>query len=288
MPITSCTYGALALECSASLAHTALTRDAAAELAGYVAADLARLLPGVEALDLAVAGAGFDPSELLRPGWPLHAALADLAQRAPGRNGPRVLGFGSHEGAMPAQISPDPALREGPLRLVPFVLHGKAEDVAAIGRAMEEVLLETGMAQAATALYAQQAFSTPLEHARYMTLHDLAAMTAMQYEHAGIAPLWPLIESALLTPEHEEWLDAPPEPLLRWTGSQVRMAMMDMAVWSEAGFAPPGIDADHISRAYDHFQMRQRQFVAVLGSHAIDVCLDHVGTGLNPRHVLSD
>ena len=148
MPITSCTYGALALECSASLAHTALTRDAAAELAGYVAADLARLLPGVEALDLAVAGAGFDPSELLRPGWPLHAALADLAQRAPGRNGPRVLGFGSHEGAMPAQISPDPALREGPLRLVPFVLHGKAEDVAAIGRAMEEVLLETGMAWA--------------------------------------------------------------------------------------------------------------------------------------------
>lgn len=288
MSDTSCTYGALALECSATLARPALSRDAAAELAGHVAADLARLLPGVEVLDLAVAGAGFDPSELLRPGWPLHAALADLAQRAPGRSGPRVLGFGSFEGAMPAQISPDPALHEGPLRLVPFVLHGQAEDVAAIGRAMEEVLLETGMAQAATALHAQREFATPLEHARYLSLNDLLAMTAMQYEHAGIAPLWPLIEAALLTPEHEEWLDAPPEPLLRWTGSQVRVAMMDIGVWSEAGFAPAGIDAERISRAFDRFQMRQRQFAAVLGSHAIPVCFDHVGAGQDPRRVLRD
>ena len=288
MSDTSCTYGALALECSATLARPALSRDAAAELAGHVAADLARLLPGVEVLDLAVAGAAFDPSELLRPGWPLHAALTDLARRAPGRSGPRVLGLGSFEGAMPAQISPDPALREGPLRLVPFVLHGQAADVAAIGRAMEEVLLETGMAQAATALHAQQAFSGALEHVRYLSLNDLLAMTAMQYEHAGIAPLWPLIEAALLTPGCEEWLDAPPEPLLRWTGSEVRVAMMDIAVWSDAGFAPEGTDAERISRAFDRFQMRERQFAAVLGSHGIAVCFDHVGTGQDPRRVLAD
>lgn len=265
-----------------------MPRDLAAELAGHVAADLARLLPGVESLDLAVAAAGFDPSELLRPGWPLHAALADLAERAPGRDGPRVLGFGSHEGAMPPQLSPDPALQDGPLRLVPFVLHGDADEVAAIGRAMEEVLLETGMAQAATALHAQQSFATPLEHVRYLSLNDLLAMTAMQYEHAGIGPLWPLIETALLTPERQEWLDAPPEPLLRWTGREVRAAMMDLAVWLEAGFAPAGMDPERVSRAYDQFQMRQRQLAAVLGSHAITVCFDHVGIGEDPRRVLAD
>jgi hypothetical protein len=38
------------------------------------------------------------------------------------------------------------------------------------------VLLETGMAEARTALAAQQAFGVAIEHARYLTLHDLAAM----------------------------------------------------------------------------------------------------------------
>ncbi|MCX7557106.1 hypothetical protein OS187_09785 [Xanthomonadaceae bacterium JHOS43] len=284
----SCTFGALALECSAPFANTTLPRDAAAELAGHVAADLARLLPGVDALDLAVAAAGFDPAELLRPGWPVHVALADLAQRAPGRNGPRVLGFGSHDGAMPAQLTPDPGLRDGPLRLVPFVLHGDEGVVAAIGRQMEDVLLETGMAQAATALFAQEAFAAPLEHARYLSLNDLLAITAMQYEHAGIAPLWPIVEAALLAPGHEEWLDEPPEPLLHWTGSEVRVAMMDISAWLEAGFTPAGVDAGRMSRAYDQFQMRQRQFAAVLGSHGIAVCFDHVGTGQSPRGRVCD
>ena len=72
---------------------------------------------------------------------------------------------------------------------------------------MEENLLEKGMAQAATAFFAQRAFNAPMEHARYLSLNDLLAMTAMQYEHAGIAPLWPLIESALLTPEREDKAD---------------------------------------------------------------------------------
>lgn len=283
-----CNYGALALECSATLGQATLSRDDAAELAGHVAADLARLLPGVEQLDLGVAAAAFDPAELLRPGWPLHATLAELVERAPGRGSARVLGFGSHEGQMPRGLTPDPVLREGPLRLVPFVLQGEAEAVVAVGREMEEVLLETGMAQAATALFAQQVFATPLEHARYLSLNDLLAMTAMQYEHAGIGPLWPLIETALLTPEREEWLDAPPEPLLHWNHGEARIALMDLALWSDAGFAPRGIDADRISQAYEHFQMRQRQFAAVLGSHAIPLRFDHCGSGQDPRHAIAD
>ncbi len=280
------TFGALALECSAPMARSALAREAAAELADHVAADLARFLPGVERVDLALAAAAFDPSELLRAGWPVHAALNALVERAPDPHAPRVLGFGAHEGARPEGLEPDPALREGPLRLVPFVLRGAPDAVAVVGRQMEENLLEKGMAQAATAFFAQRAFNAPMEHARYLSLNDLLAMTSMQYEHAGIAPLWPLVEAALLAPAREEWLDAPPEPLARWDGSEVRIALMDLPAWSEHGFVPPGVDAERIGRAFDRFQMRQQQFAAVLGSHGIAVRFDHCGAGEDPRQVL--
>lgn len=283
-----CSYGALALECSSPpLPQPSLPRDVAAELAAHVASDLERLLPGVDQLDLAVAGAVFDPAELLRPGWPLHAALAELTARAPGeRQAPRVLGFGAHAGQMPAGLEPDPGLGEGSLRLVPFLLRGRPEVLAPVARSMEETLLDTGMAQAATALFAQQAFAGPLEHARYLSLHDLLALTQIQYEHAGLAPLWPLIETALLAPGQEAWLDAAPEPLLRWTGEEARMALMDMAAWAEAGHAPAGVAVERISRAFDQFQMRQGQFAAVLGAHGLPVRFDHVGCGQNPRRIL--
>src|SRR3546814_9062548 len=72
--------------------------------------------------------------------------------------------------------------------------------------------MERGMAGADTALLAQEAFGLQVEHARYLTLHDLCALMAMQYDHAGLAPLWPVLETALLSPDREAWLDAPPEP----------------------------------------------------------------------------
>ena len=287
MSTFSCCYGALALECSASLVQTYLPRTLAAELADHVATDLARLLTGVEALDLAVAAAAFDPSELLRPGWPVHTALADLVRRAPAADHPRVLGFGSHDGVMPAQLSPDPALREGPLRLLPFVLHGETGPVAAMQDLIEAVLLEKGMAQAALAFFVQKSFNVPLEHVRFLSLNDLAAMTAMQYEHVGLAPLWPLIEAALFHPGQDVWLDAPPEPLLRWTGHEVRMAEMDQATWTAQGFAPSGIDTDRMARAFARFQMRQAQYRAVLGCHAIPLQVDAVPAGQDPRSILA-
>lgn len=281
-------HGALALECSATPSRAILAREEAAELADLVANDLARFLPRVEKLDLSIAAALFDPSELLRPGWPLHATLAELTVRAPHSHDPRVFGFAAHEGAMPIGLQPDPNLRDGPLRLLPFVLQGPQDEVLGIGRAMEEVLLETGMANAATSLFAQTAFGASLEHARYLSLHDLAAMTAMQYEHAGIGPLWPLVEAALLAPESEQWLDAPPEPLARYAQGEVRIARLPFDAWLEAGFAPPGLSPEALSRTFRHFEARQRQFAALLGAHGIAANFVECSNGDDPRRRLSE
>jgi hypothetical protein len=183
-----------------------LERGEAESLAALVAADLARLLPGAPALDMAWLGAAFDPAELLRPGWPAHAGLLALAAPTPGNRGGRLIAVGAHEGRLPAaSLQPDPAAAEGLLGVLPIVLFGAAEPVAEIGALMEQRLLDTGMADARTALALQEAFATPLEHVRFLSLHDLCAMTAMQYQHAGMQAVWQLIESALLAPEQPAW-----------------------------------------------------------------------------------
>lgn len=268
-------FGALALEVAAPPALDALDREQAEALAGHVAIDLQRMLPGVPRLDLAMVAAHFDPTELLRPRWPLHAALSDLAQRAPGQGRGRVIAFGAVDGRLPAPVlQPDAALAGGPLRLLPFALLGEPAIVSEVGEAMESRLLETGMAGAATALFAQQAFGGKLEHARYLSLHDLCAMTAMQYEHAGLAALWPLIEVALLAPESALVVDQPPEPRMRIDAGVVRIEHPDLARWREQGRAPVGADETAAARAHARFGQRIAQFRAVLEAHGIASSLD--------------
>jgi hypothetical protein len=109
--------------------------------------------------------------------------------RAPGRNqGPRLLAFGTDAVAMPLPFQADASLVGGGLRVVPFLLTGS--DVAttnAVAEALEETLLANGMAHADTALMAQNTFGARIEHARYFTVNDLAAMMSMQYDNQGLA-----------------------------------------------------------------------------------------------------
>src|SRR5690606_22195037 len=100
-----------------------------------------------------------------------------------------------------------------------------------VSGALEDQLLPQGMAGADTALLAQDGFQARIEHARYLSAHDLAAMMAMQYENQGLTPLWNLVEAALLSPATVEWLDQGPEPLLRLERGEARMALFDPAGW---------------------------------------------------------
>ena len=281
--------GVLAIELKPGVraARTRLPAEAAGELATRVARDLATQSADATALDFALVGALFDPVELLRPGWPLHAELERLAARAPGAAGGLVIGFGADGDGLPPPLRPDPEFADGPLRVLPWLLRGDAATIASVGERLEQVLLDTGMAAADTALLAQDGFGAAVEHVRLLTLHDLAAMMAMQYEHAGLAPLWPLLEAALLAPAQEQWLDAPPEPLARQAGGEVRLALLDIDAWAEGGFAPATADPRQLSRGFDHFQARQRQFAAVLAAHAVPVTFDHCPAGQDPRRILS-
>src|SRR5690606_41727826 len=105
-------------------------------------------------------------------------------------------------------------------------------------------LLAGGRAGADAALAARDALGLRVEHARYLTVHDLAAMTALQYEHAGLAALWPLLETALLQPDGEAWLDQPPEPLLHYADGAARIALFSPAAWRSRYAADVDSDTD--------------------------------------------
>ncbi|MEP6634386.1 MAG: hypothetical protein ABJA62_09280, partial [Luteimonas sp.] len=139
----------------------------------------------------------------------------------------------------------------------------------------ERELMERGMAGAQTALLAQEAFGLRVEHARYLTLHDLCAMTAMQYEHAGLAPLWPLLETALLSPAREAWLDAPPEPLMHYTDGEARIALFMPEAWQARYARGVQDEPERLQRAFAQFEARQRQFAAVLMAHGVTVTFAH-------------
>ena len=280
---------ALALELSpgGAASRDALPQDGAASLAGNIAADLSKFMPEAATLELVTVGAHYDPVELLRPGWPLHRELEQLAARAPAGAGAgaggRVIAFGSHDGRLPGALAPSPEFAGGPLRLVPLLLGAATggDVLARVGDRFERELMERGMAGAATALFAQEAFGLRVEHARYLTVHDLLAMTALQYEHAGLAPLWPVLETALLAPQAGCLLDAPPEPRVAYADGGARIAMYDATAWCRRN--APGADCadprerERLAAQFRHFEARQRQFAAVLLAHAIPVTFEHQG-----------
>lgn len=292
IPGTRIVAGALALELApgSPVGAALLAQADAGHLGERIAADLAGFQPEAATLELALAGAHYDPVEVLRPGWPLHRELDQLAARAPGRDvvrsggstdAGRIIAFGAHDGRLPDVLMPDPGQAGGPLRILPFVLAGDPDAVGRVGDAFERDLVETGMAGAATALLAQELFGLRVEHARYLTLHDLLAMTALQYQHAGLAPLWPMLEAALLAPDAEEWLDAPPEPLAHYRDGEARIALFSPAAW-HARYAADEADDARLARGFEHFQARQRQFAAVLGAHGVPVTFAHCNANEQP------
>lgn len=268
---------ALELRDGAPPQRAALDAAAAGELVALLGRDLAALAPGVRDCDLALMAAHFDPAEALRPGWPLHRRVEELLARAPKSAEARMIAFGADAGGeVPMPLRCDPALAGGGLRILPFVLRGDAAD--AVGARLEDLLLDRGMAAADTALALQDGLGAQIEHARYLSLHDLAAMMALQYRNVGLAPLWALLETALLAPDAEAWLDAAPEPLARYIDGDVRIALFDPCAWRRH-YAIAETDGATLERGFEHFQARQRQFAAVLDAHGVPVQFVHCADG---------
>ncbi len=246
-----------------------LPTEQARFLVDAIAADLLRLLPGVERLGLAGAGALYDPAQILRPAWPIFADLAMLYRGARrGDDAPAVMAFGTagERMAQPA-LEPDPHLGGGPLLVLPLVLVGDADDADAIGARAETVFGEQGLAGAAVTLFLNQALGVTVEHARYFTHHDLCALTAIQLEHAEMGAAWPLIEAALLSPERDEFVISPEgQPWLYRLG-EVRGAARGFAAWARGPGARLSVEGRR--QGCLAWLRETRAFASLLAAHGL-------------------
>lgn len=179
-----------------------LDRATASVLADALAHDLARHIPEIRSLDFVFVGAFYDQAQLLRPQWPLHAALADALERLPRDAGAHVVALGTHQGRLPlAALEPEKELLGSPMLVMPWLLSGPAGIIGAVGQRLEQELLDQGLIGAELALAIGEAFGVKTTHARHLTTLDLCALACAQYEHAGLGGLWQVIEAALLEPD---------------------------------------------------------------------------------------
>ncbi|HTV85051.1 MAG TPA: hypothetical protein VME63_06585 [Dyella sp.] len=249
-----------------------LARDDAAELAALIAEDLHALVPEVVQARLALAGASFDAVELLRPGFPVWATLDELARRVPRGQLENVVAFGSHDGHMPAQtLEPDRAYADGPMRLLPLSLLVPEARVQTLSERLEVELVGRGEAGARTADWLMRHLGVRLEHARYLSRNDLLALTCVQYEHVNLAPLWQLLEAALLTPYRGEATLSARGLAFRYADGKIHA--QSPAQWLAA---QEGDDAER-SHALAGVVFELRQYAALLHAHGLPLQLDAAG-----------
>ncbi|WP_313919316.1 hypothetical protein [Tahibacter sp.] len=276
--------GVLALELSAGTAPSAytLSRDQADALARLIADDLARLLPpakhqpGAEQADLLVLGALYDHAQLLRPGWPVLAELAELAQHSralQGGGGGRIVAFGSHGGVMPGErLQPEVQSVPGALLLLPWTFCADEALATDLGARMESVFMAKGEAGTQTADFLMRALGLRLEHARYLTRHDLCALTCSQLEHAGFSALWQMLEFALLYPQRDGEALTSRGRKLAFREGQVHCALPAYADWvAEFG---RGDDAAERTIGYAGWLFELRQYAGLFAAHQVALRFD--------------
>ncbi|RDS81342.1 hypothetical protein [Dyella psychrodurans] len=246
-----------------------LSRDEAAELAALVAEDLRALVPQITQARLALTGALFDAVELLRPGFPVWATLDELARRVPRGQLENVVAFGNHDGHMPAQsLEPDPAYADGPMRFLPLSLLVPEALAEELSERLEVELVGRGEAGTRTADWLMRCFGARLEHARYLSRNDLIALTCVQYEHVNLAPLWQLLEAAMLTPYRAETTLSARG--LAWHYADGKVSAQSPAQW----LATQGGDNTERSHAFAGIVFELRQYAALLHAHGLSMQLD--------------
>lgn len=267
---------ALELAPDSTAPRRVLQREEASHVAALLADDLRRLLPGAEHAHLACAGALFDAAQLLRPGFPVFAALGDLADRAAHTaTSPQVIAFGAHDRTMPLPaLQPLDDRDVGPMLFVPWSLFGPPTVMQQLGERMEHEFLARGEAGVELADLLMRTLGLRFEHARLLTRHDLCALTCVQLEHAGFAAVWEVLETALLTPQSSHSAMSLRGRVWHWENGVARTASPGFAAW----LALQGTQVEPAQRAHEWvgalFELRL--FMAILGAHAVPVVLDGV------------
>lgn len=252
-----------------------LGKAEAEQMLAHLATDLSRNLPEIKSCALGMAGALFDQTQLLRPGYPAYSKLESMLEVSYGSGPfePRLLSFGAESGRMPEpELQPLDEIPLGLLQTLPLVVSGEAGLVGRLSDTMEHGFLESGQLSAHSARALEANFGIAVNHARFMTITDLNAMLRLQLEHFGFLPLWQLVDAAVNDPKTELQVEGSAGQAFGWDGRAVRAIFESFDHWAREGGGrslDPGGQA--LASGYSDWTREYRQYLATLASHGITV-----------------
>ncbi len=252
-----------------------LERSAAEQALTLVAAELARILPGVGRFALSMAAALYEQTQILRPGMPVFAALQDLqASASPGEGfAPRLLSIGASQGRMPYRaLQPETDAPPSALSVLPLLVSGPADAMDGLSAAMEERFLERGDIGADARARLDSLFGLESAHARFMTLADLNALLRLQLELFGFLPLWELLDAAVNP--RQGGLNVSTDRGLEFACKDgVVHSYFETFDWWAAAGAGKNTPADEpeLQNSYADWTREYRRYVTMLEAHGVTV-----------------
>lgn len=209
-----------------SITQRVLSREQIEAVAGALAADLADITPGVEQALLVACGSLLEAPEMLRPGLPVWAGMADLAAPLLREAGPdsQLLAIGSHAGNLPdRRLAPPQQAIQGHFIGIPLLLAVTTEAGPALEERLESELFDRGgVAPPARALL-EEFTGARSAHGQLLTVNDLLALQHVQMDVAGLSAFWPVVEQALLAPQEDADFDLPAGLAARWQAETRRL-----------------------------------------------------------------
>lgn len=250
-----------------------LSAAATEQLIARIAADLAELFPTVRRESFCITGVLYDQAQLLRPGWPIFDAMAEVARARRGReaHAPSMLSIGASDGDLPhGDLAPDRDVPPGILQLLPCMVLGDGNALAGLEDDMEHRFLEEGQLSPKTSQALEQAFQIGVAHARFMTLTDLQAMLKLQLEHFGFGGLWTLLDAALEADPTPQTVSGAVGQHFHWDGGQVVAEFETFDHWAKHG-AGKDVEAERLVPAYADWTREYRQYLVTLAAHGVTV-----------------
>jgi len=251
-----------------------LGRSDSEQLLAHIASDLKSLLPEISRCSLIAAGALFDQTQVLRPGFPIFKALEAVSTKDnPEQFKPGLVSIGASEGQMPTpDLQPSPDIPLGPLQLLPIIVQGPSNEVSELGQEMEYRFMEEGQLSAHSAAWLETAFGISINHARLMTVTDMSAMLRMQLDHFGFLPLWELLDAALSNCTGPISVRTPNGLEFRWENGTVHSRFETFDRWATRGMGSRvAAERQALSAAYGDWTREIRQYLTTLRAHGLDV-----------------
>lgn len=266
----NCLQGMLTIEVffdGTTMPNLTLEQESIKQLNTQISTELQNIVPNLEDSSYAIVGGLFQSSEILQPGFPIHAQLRQYANAAlKGENNRRnQLIIGANNSKLPKGLRRNKKVQITPLLLMPFVIITENQETKDV---FEKQLMHKGMGSVELLKQLQTALGVKIRHVNFMTILDLAAMMHNHLQMAGFEPLWNLLEQALFNENPETRAITRQHNEFYLSKKIVFTPFFSFQFWSNHG---PGKNLDNKEESYLHYTQVQRQHVATLKEHGIDI-----------------